>query len=62
MKTIRVRLSDLGRLEDYEKELSELEQIGKHELQYLYGHPDGMNFLATTFIPQEVLRSNALYL
>ena len=62
MNTIRERLRGLGRLQDFEPELSKLEFIGKHELQFLYGHPDGINFLASTFIPQEVLRSNALYL
>ncbi len=62
METIRSRLIGLGRLDDYERELTELERIGKHELQYLYGHPDGITFLAERFIPQEVLRSNAVHL
>lgn len=62
MSTIRERLEGLERLQEFEEELEILEQIGKHELQYIYGHPDGIEFMASRFIPQQVLRSNALYL
>lgn len=44
----------------YVEELDLMEEMGKHELQVLYGHPEGTNFLSSTFLPTALLQHDYL--
>jgi hypothetical protein len=39
-------------LQEYEA----MEIVGKHELQCLFGHPDGIKYFSSTFLPQAILQ------
>lgn len=53
MVTIRGRLNGNN---EYEEELIEMETMGKYELQWLYGHPAGISYVSSTFIPQVIMQ------
>lgn len=40
----------------YLEELDLMEELGKHELQTLYGHPEGTRYLSSTFLPNALLQ------
>lgn len=39
----------------YLAEIEAMEKVGKHELQCLYGHPEGLQFLSKRFLPTALL-------
>lgn len=46
--------------ESFMEEIGEMERLGKHELQWLYGHPEGLSYLSKTFLPMAILRGDFL--
>lgn len=46
--------------ERYAVELEKMRALGKHELQCLFGHPDGIRFLSDTFLPTAILQHDYL--
>ena len=60
VETIRRRLRALNCLGQYEKELVTMEKEGKYELQWLYGHPQGLSYLSSTFVPRAIMRQDFL--
>jgi DNA topoisomerase VI subunit A len=38
------------------EEVEKMEATGKHELQCLYGHPQGIRYLSDTFLPTALLQ------
>jgi hypothetical protein len=38
------------------QELDGMEALGKLELQCLFGHPDGMGYLSSSYLPQAILQ------
>lgn len=53
-----VERNNLG--ERYMEEIGEMERLGKHELQWLYGHPEGLSYLSKTFLPMSIMRQDFL--
>lgn len=53
--TLRHRMHHIS---EYIRELDVLQQVGKHELQWLYGHEEGVQFLSQTWLPRAILRGD----
>lgn len=42
--------------QDYLTEIEYMEQTGKHEIQVLFSHPEGIEFLCATYLPTVILQ------
>ena len=56
LDSTRQCVTESGENERCIQELLRMQEIGKHELQWLYGHYEGFQFLSTSFLPMAILR------
>jgi hypothetical protein len=43
------------------QELEAMEAVGKLELQCLFGHPDGIGYLSSSYLPQAILQHDYIW-
>ena len=54
-RTMLQRIAHLPNSKLYQRELNAMSELGKHEIQWLYGHPEGLAYLSRTFLPDAIL-------